>query len=87
MTSAFSESDLRPATITIEAAARRLGIGRQLAYSLAQKNALPGALKLGRRLVVSTVLLDAFLTDGRPDLLDAGRSQQVEDAAQVPKQA
>lgn len=77
----------KPATITVEAAARRLGIGRQLAYSLAREGKLPGALRLGRRFVVSTALLDAFLTDGRADLVAAWRGQQAEDAAQVSKQA
>lgn len=83
MTPDQSAPDDRPATMTVEEAARRLGIGRQLAYSLASAGKLPGALKLGRRRVVSTVLLEAFLTDGRPDLLDAGRSQQVEDAVEA----
>ena len=82
-----SVRDDAPATITVEAAARRLGIGRQLAYSLAREGKLPGARRLGRRLVVSTALLDAFLTDGRADLADAWRGRGAEDAAQVSKQA
>lgn len=40
-------------TITVEEAARRLGIGRTLGYELAQRGELPGALRLGRRFVVA----------------------------------
>lgn len=52
------------ATITVDAAARRLGIGRQLAYDLANQGKLPGALRLRRRIVVVRKRLEAFL-DGR----------------------
>lgn len=87
MTTDQSAPDDRPATMTVEAAARRLGIGRQLAYSLASEGKLPGALRLGKkRIVVSTVLLEAFLTDGRANLPLAWRGHQVEDAAQISKQ-
>lgn len=61
MTTDQSAPDDRPATLTVEAAARRLGIGRQLAYSLASQGKLPGALRLGNRIVVSRSALDAFL--------------------------
>lgn len=40
-------------TISVEEAARRLGIGRTLAYELAARSQLPGALRLGRRYVVA----------------------------------
>ena len=40
-------------TISVEEAARRLGIGRTLAYFLASKDQLPGAIRLGRRYVVA----------------------------------
>jgi len=40
-------------TMSVEEAARRLGIGRTLAYELAQRGELPGALRLGRRFVVT----------------------------------
>ena len=58
-----------PATITVEAAARRLGIGRQLAYELARRGELPGAHRLGpRRIVVSRKALERFLeSDGGGD--------------------
>jgi len=40
-------------TMSVEEAARRLGIGRTLAYELAQRGELPGAIRLGRRFVVA----------------------------------
>jgi len=49
------------ATMKVEEAARLLGIGRQTAYDLANQGKLPGALRLGRRIVVSRKQLDAFL--------------------------
>lgn len=48
-------------TITVEEAARRLGIGRTLAYDLAARGALPGAIRLGRRFVVAVPRLDEAL--------------------------
>lgn len=52
------------ATMTVDAAATRLGIGRQLAYDLEKQGKLPGALRLGRRIVVVRKKLEAFL-DGQ----------------------
>ena len=49
------------ATINVEAAARLLGIGRQTAYELARQGKLPGARRLGRRIVVSRKALEMFL--------------------------
>ena len=49
------------ATLRVEEAAKLLGIGRQTAYDLANQGKLPGALRLGRRIVVSKRQLDAFL--------------------------
>ena len=49
------------ATITIAQAANVLGIGRQTAYDLAAQGKLPGALRLGRRIVVSKQALERFL--------------------------
>jgi len=48
-------------TISVEAAAAILGIGRATAYMLAARSALPGAHRLGRRIVVSRPELQAFL--------------------------
>ena len=53
-----------PATVNVEYAAQLLGIGRQTAYNLAKEGKLPGALRLGRRIVVSRKALEEFL-DGR----------------------
>ena len=50
------------ATMKVEEAARILGIGRQTAYSLAAKNLLPGARRLGRRIIVSRKALEIFLS-------------------------
>lgn len=51
------------ATVTIEEAAKILGIGRASAYSLAQAGVLP-TLKLGvKRLVVPRLALDRMLED------------------------
>ena len=49
------------ATVTVEESARILGIGRQTAYELAVQGKLPGALRLGRRWVVSRKILEAWL--------------------------
>jgi excisionase family DNA binding protein len=49
------------ATIKVEEAAALLGIGRQTAYDLAAQGKLPGALRLGRRIVVSKKALEKFL--------------------------
>ncbi len=51
----------KPATMTVEEAAALLGIGRQTAYDLAARGGLPGALRLGRRWVISRKALDAWL--------------------------
>ena len=48
-------------TLKVEEAAKMLGISRQLAYTLASQNKLPGALRLGRRIVVSRKVLEKFL--------------------------
>lgn len=82
----MANTPIEPATIKVDEAAKMLGIGRQLAYSLAREGKLPGARRLGRRLVVSTVLLEAFLTDGRADLSPAWPGYRDDHAAQVSKQ-
>lgn len=48
-------------TITVEKAALRLGIGRQLAYDLARKGEIPGVVRLGRRILVRRKILEDFL--------------------------
>mgnify|MGYP000256399571 CR=1 FL=1 len=59
------------ATVSVSHAAELLGIGRNLAYELAGRGELPGALRLGRRIVVSRKALDAFLDGGWNGLDDA----------------
>jgi excisionase family DNA binding protein len=48
-------------TYTIQEAADLLGIGRSLAYELAQEGILPGVKRLGRRYLVSRAALDTWL--------------------------
>ena len=50
-----------PLVLTIPAAAQLLGISSDLAYDLARRNELPGAVQLGRRWVVSRPKLLAWL--------------------------
>lgn len=53
-------------TVSVPQAARMLGIGRSLAFDLARRGQLPGALKLGGRTVVSRRILERTL-NGEPD--------------------
>ena len=53
-----------PATTTVEAAAKRLGIGRNQAYAAAHKGELP-VIKIGARLLVPTAALDRMLSGER----------------------
>ncbi len=46
-----------PATLSVDEAARLLGISRALAYELARRDELPGMLRLGRRIRVSTAVV------------------------------
>ena len=48
-------------TVSVVEAARRLGIGRSLAYEAAQRGEIP-AIRIGRRLVVPLAALEAMLT-------------------------
>ena len=53
---------LEPATMSVEAAARVLGIGRQTAYELVRRGEIP-VLRLGRRLLVPKVALERMLSE------------------------
>lgn len=54
-------------TLSVEEAARRLGIGRTLAYELATTDRLPiPVIRLGRRLVVARAALDRLLGSEAP---------------------
>lgn len=49
-------------TVNITTAARMLGISKNLAYDLAKRGELPGAIKLGqKRVVVSRMQLENLL--------------------------
>lgn len=48
-------------TVNIKTAAVMLGISKNLAYDLARRGELPGAIKLGKRIVVSRVQLENLL--------------------------
>lgn len=48
-------------TLSVTEAARLLGIGRSLAYELARRGELPGAIRLGHRVVVSRAVLERLL--------------------------
>jgi excisionase family DNA binding protein len=52
-------------TTTVEDAARRIGVGRTLAYQQARAGTLPGVRRIGRRLVVSLPELEAWLLGNR----------------------
>ena len=56
-------------TVNVETAARMLGISKNLAYDLARRGELPGAIRLGhRRIVVSLSTIYRLLNgkDGEP---------------------
>jgi excisionase family DNA binding protein len=46
-----------PLVVTVPQAAELLGISKDLAYDLARRGELPGAVQLGRRWIVSLVRL------------------------------
>ena len=48
-------------TMSVDQAARMLGISRGFAYELAKTNRLPGAIHLGGRIVVSRSKLEAAI--------------------------
>lgn len=55
-----STDDSERLTITVEEAAKRLGISRGLAYTLARRGEIP-AVRLGRRLVVPAGAIERIL--------------------------
>ena len=60
-------------TLTIEEAAKILGIGRQLAYDRVKTGEIP-VIKIGRRLLVPRHALDKLLEQGQPVTLDHSKS-------------
>ena len=57
-----STDDSERLTITVEEAAKRLGISRGLAYTLARRGEIP-AVRLGRRLVVPAGAIERILRE------------------------
>jgi excisionase family DNA binding protein len=55
-----------PLTLTVEQAAKVLGIGRSTAYELVHTGDIP-SLRLGRRIVVPIARLEAMLADSCSD--------------------
>jgi len=55
------DTTIEPITLKVEEVVKLLGISRSSAHILAQEGKLPGALRLGRRIVVSRKMLAAFL--------------------------
>ncbi|MGD0165957.1 MAG: helix-turn-helix domain-containing protein [Gaiellaceae bacterium] len=62
----ITKHNTRCETISVDEAAKRLGIGRVLAYRLAAAGEIP-ALRLGKRLVVPVVQLEALIAGGERD--------------------
>lgn len=56
-------------TLSVKEAANLLGISKNLAYQLAQRGELPGAIKLGqKRIVVSRMQLETLLKGKNDEL-------------------
>ena len=55
------EAENEPLTMRVEEAAVLLGISRGSAYELARRGLLPGAIRLGGRIVVSRSALEKAL--------------------------
>jgi excisionase family DNA binding protein len=56
----MNTDDIQPLTVTVEQAAKLLGIGRSTAYELVHTGDLP-SLRLGRRIVVPMKALGMLL--------------------------
>jgi len=62
-----------PYVVSVPAAAKLLGISKDLAYDLARRGELPGAFQLGRRWLVSLIRLRAAIHGPEDDRAqDAG---------------
>ena len=64
-----------PATISVRAAAKRLGIGVRAAYRACADNTLPH-LRFGRRIVVPLRALEAFERDAYPGKRDGNAGKR-----------
>ena len=67
MSTSEGNGKVETATLRVEDAAIILGIGRQTAYQLAREGKLPGARRLGGRIVVSRVVLERFIETGETE--------------------
>ncbi len=61
-------------TLTVDEAARCLGIGRNLAYEAIAKGEIP-VVKVGKRLLVPKAALETLLAAGQPKKNDANESR------------
>lgn len=60
------KAEFEQKTITVEAAARELGIGRAFAYELIRQNQFPvRVLRLGRLIKIARADLNAYLEPGK----------------------
>jgi excisionase family DNA binding protein len=68
-------------TVTVEEAARLLGVSRQSAYQAARCGELP-TIQIGRRLLVSKIALERMLglNDERPAVATAGARETTSGA-------
>lgn len=55
------ETPAKPLTVSVPTAAQMLGISRGHAFELARRGELPGAIRLGGRVVVSRSKLEAAI--------------------------
>ena len=69
-------------TVTVDEAARLLGVSRGLAYELVARGELP-ALRLGRRRVVPRMAIDALIADACAK--DGGDSEPSGPPPQMPE--
>lgn len=58
---------LPPDLLTVPQAAKRLGIGNDLAYKMADRGELAGAFRVGRHWRVSVVQLERFINGELPE--------------------
>jgi excisionase family DNA binding protein len=65
----MNDDDIQPLTLTVEQAAKLLGIGRSTAYELVHTGDIP-SLRLGRRIVVPVNRLAQMIGCDRSPLTD-----------------
>lgn len=70
-TDGWEKSGLERRTLTVEEAARILGIGRNSAYEAVRRGEIP-AIRLGHRLLVPRAALERLLVEGEPPARPTG---------------